>query len=354
MLIPSLETPDCFSMRAALTALTDELKRLRSGGVKTVTVSEQALAGLRKVVAARAGANARPGAAPAIQTPRSGVVDPQLREARGAEESARATTGSAISAGVEARAASPTSTARAFTPTPVAAPVAVAPAPKLPPPPVVSLPDGDKQTRWDALLAMVTADPVCVQHVRPGKKVVLGVGSLDAKIFFCGEAPGAEEEVQGEPFVGPAGQLLTKMIQAMGLKRSDVYIGNIMNWRPDLPTPPGQAQIGNRPPTEEEITYCLPYLRAQLEIVNPDLVVALGSTAAQGLFGYGSFKTLGEIRGRWKPFAEKPVMVTYHPSYILRNPTNRSKRAIWEDLLKVMERAALPISDKQRVYFLDK
>ena len=235
-----------------------------------------------------------------------------------------------------------------------AAPVKEPAAPKLPPPPVVSLPDGDKQTRWNALLAQVTADPVCVKHVRPGKRVVLGVGNLDAKIFFCGEAPGAEEEAQGEPFVGPAGQLLTKMIQAMGLKRGDVYIGNIMNWRPDLPTPPGQTQIGNRPPTEEEITYCLPYLRAQIEIVNPDLIVALGSTAAQGLFGYGSFKTLGEIRGRWKPFAEKPVMVTYHPSYILRNPTNRSKRAIWEDLLKVMERAALPISDKQKAFFLDK
>ena len=193
-----------------------------------------------------------------------------------------------------------------------------------------------------------------MRHVRPGKKVVLGVGDLDAKIFFCGEAPGAEEEMQGEPFVGPAGQLFTKMIQAMGLKRSDVYIGNIMNWRPDLPTPEGQSQIGNRAPTQEEIAYCLPYLRAQVEIVNPDVIVALGSTAAQGLFGYGSFKTLGEIRGRWKPFAEKPVMVTYHPSYILRNPTNRSKRAIWEDLLKVMERVALPVSDKQRAYFLDK
>jgi uracil-DNA glycosylase family 4 len=219
----------------------------------------------------------------------------------------------------------------------------------------VTLPEGDKQTRWDALLAQVTADPVCKQHVGAGKKVVLGVGNLNARIFFCGEAPGAEEELQGEPFVGPAGQLLTKMIQAMGLKRSDVYIGNIMNWRPDLPTSsPGQAQIGNRPPTEEEITYCLPYLRAQLEVVNPEVIVALGSTAAQGIFGYGSFKTLGEIRGRWKPFAEKPVMVTYHPSYILRNPSNRSKRAIWEDLLKVMERIALPISDKQRAYFLDK
>jgi uracil-DNA glycosylase family 4 len=322
-------------MRAALTALTDELKRLKASGVKNVSVSEQALAGLRQYVAARGKV--------------SSTTPPGIGISHSAPKAETAIRSAAPAQRVEAE--SPAAVIRA----PVVMPVVAAkPEPKLPPPPVVSLPAGDKQTRWDALLATVTRDPVCAQHVRPGKKVVLGVGNLDAKIFFCGEAPGAEEEVQGEPFVGPAGQLLTKMIQAMGLKRSDVYIGNIMNWRPDLPTPPGQAQIGNRPPTEEEIIYCMPYLRAQLEIVNPDFIVALGSTAAQGLFGYGSFKTLGEIRGRWKPFAEKPVMVTYHPSYILRNPTNRSKRAIWEDLLKVMERASLPVSDKQRAYFLDK
>jgi DNA polymerase len=140
----------------------------------------------------------------------------------------------------------------------------------------------------------------------------------------------------------------------MGLARSDVYIGNIMNWRPELPVSAEGIQVGNRPPTPAELAYCLPYLQAQLEIVNPDLIVALGSTAAQGLLGVGSFKTLGEIRSQWKLFAGKPVMVTYHPSYILRNPTNRSKRAIWEDLLKVMERAQLPISEKQRTFFLDK
>jgi DNA polymerase len=100
--------------------------------------------------------------------------------------------------------------------------------------------------------------------------------------------------------------------------------------------------------------YCLPYLRAQIEIVNPEVLVALGTTAAQGLLGLGTFKTLGEVRGRWREFAGKPLMVTYHPSYILRNQSNRSKRMIWEDLLKVMERAALPISDKQRGYYLQK
>jgi DNA polymerase len=183
---------------------------------------------------------------------------------------------------------------------------------------------------------------------------VLGVGNLDAKIMFVGEAPGAEEEVQGEPFVGPAGQLLTKMIGAMGLARAEVYIGNIMNWRPDLPTAAGATQVGNRPPTEEEMRYCLPYLRAQIEVVQPALLVALGSTAAQGLLGFGSFKALGEIRGQWREFAGTPLLVTYHPSYILRSQSNRSKRMIWEDLLKVMERAGLPISEKQKGYFLDR
>ncbi len=239
-------------------------------------------------------------------------------------------------------------------PAPVAARAVVTPPPNklLAAVPVVKLPAGDKAARWAALHEMVVNDPVCRAQVRPGKKVVLGVGNLDAAIFFCGEAPGAEEEVQGEPFVGPAGQLLTRMIQGMGLKRGQVYIGNIMNWRPDLPTPPGGMQVGNRPPTTEELNYCLPYLKAQIEIVQPQLIVALGATAAGGLLGAGTFKTLGEIKGRWHEFAGKPVMVTYHPSYILRNNSNRSKRAIWEDLLKVMERVALPVTDKQRNFFL--
>jgi DNA polymerase len=219
-------------------------------------------------------------------------------------------------------------------------------------PPVVVLPQGNKRARWDALRAQVMDDPVCRSKVRPGKKVVLGVGSLDAAIMFVGEAPGAEEEVQGEPFVGPAGQLLNKMILGMGLCREDVYIGNIMNWRPDLPVGPGGVQVGNRPPTEKEMAHCLPYLRAQVAIVDPRLMVALGATAAKGLMGHRAFGALGEVRGAWHEFEGRPLMVTYHPSYVLRNPTNRTKRLIWEDLLKVMERANLPVSEKQRGFFL--
>jgi len=325
-------------MRAALNALTDELKRLKSSGVKSVVVSDESLATLRKIVQARAVAAGGAKNAPIPATP---------VPSRGAAASAEAPA-------TPAKKAEPLPTfqptAKPFT----VKPLVSAESENFPPAPKVVLPAGDKQTRWNALLQLVLNDPVCKAHVRPGKKVVLGVGSLDAKIFFCGEAPGAEEEEQGEPFVGPAGQLLTRMIQGMGLQRSDVYIGNIMNWRPQMPTPAGGVQIGNRPPTPAEMTYCLPYLKAQLEVVNPDIIVALGATAVTGLFGAGSFKTLGEIRSQWKLFAEKPVMVTYHPSYILRNPTNRSKRAIWEDLLKVMERASLPTSEKQRNFFLEK
>lgn len=303
-------------MRHALHALTDELRRLKADGQKTVSVSDDSVAALRRVVAARR---------PAARKAGAGERNKPRPE--------------------------PASAPPSRPPSPAAA---EPPPPALPPPPVVTLPPGDKAARWAWLRDFVTNHPVCRAHVRPGKKVVLGVGNLDARIFFCGEAPGADEEIQGEPFVGPAGQLLNRMIQGMGLARSDVYIGNIMNWRPELPTPPGGVQMGNRPPTEEEMAFCLPFLRAQLEIVDPELIVALGATAAHGLLGYGRFKTLGEVRGRWQEFAGKPVMVTYHPSYILRNPTNRSKRAIWEDLLKVMERAGLPISAKQRGFFLDK
>ncbi|MBW8781470.1 MAG: uracil-DNA glycosylase [Verrucomicrobia bacterium] len=314
-------------MRTALTALTDELKRLKSTGVKSVAVSEESVAALRRVIAAR-----RSAAMPAAESPRT---EP---------------------------ASAPRPSASAPVSMPVSAPVRPAPAPKppeaevrkLPAPPVVTLPPGDKTTRWAWLREQVLTNPVCAANVRPGKKIVLGVGSLDAKIMFVGEAPGAEEEIQGEPFVGPAGQLLTRMIGGMGLKREEVYIGNIMNWRPQMPVAAGAEQVGNRPPTPEELAFCLPFLRAQIEIVNPLLIVALGSTAAQGLLGADSFKTLGEIRGRWQQFAGKPVMVTYHPSYILRNASNRSKRMVWEDLLQVMDRAGMPISDKQRGYYLDK
>jgi uracil-DNA glycosylase len=307
-------------MRATLEALTEELRRLKTAGVKTVAVTPEAMMALRAVVASR------------------------REHAASVAPAADGSSGGGGGSPVTRSAASPRTD-----PEPI--PVAHA---NLPAAPSFALPEGDKASRWQWLREHVTRDATCCAQLREGKKVVLGVGSLDAAIFFCGEAPGAEEEVQGEPFVGPAGQLLTKMIQAMGLQRSDVYIGNIMNWRPSMPAAPGAEQIGNRPPTGEEMAYCLPFLKAQIEIVAPKVIVALGATAAKGLLGPDSFKAVGEVRGRWHTFADRPLMVTYHPSYILRNQSNRSKRMIWEDLLKVMQRVELPISPRQQAYFLDR
>ncbi|MDR0352352.1 MAG: uracil-DNA glycosylase [Opitutaceae bacterium] len=344
-------------MRATLTALADELRRLKADGVTTVAVSDESIATLRRLVRARApSTTVSPAAAPPTAAP--AVAASPVRPPSSSLPDATAPSAHPPAAPSSDDAA-PAPRVYSQLREPAKRPAPPPPAPKLPPPPAVTLPEGDKQTRWDALHALVVNDPVCRGHVRPGKKVVLGTGSLDAKIFFCGEAPGQEEEIQGEPFVGPAGQLLTKMIQGMGLARGDVYIGNIMNWRPELPVVPGGAQYGNRPPTAEEMAYCLPYLRAQLDIVRPEVIVALGSTAAQGLLGAGSFKTLGEVRGRWMQFFGTPVIVTYHPAYVLRQEehgkriANRTKRAVWEDLLKVMEheKIALPISDRQRGYF---
>ena len=357
-------------MEAILEALSSELRRLKAAGVKTVPISPESLATLRRLAeqaprasssssltdsAASAGASVASGTSlrsadrsrseASSAAPVSGAAPGSFA----ASDSARSWSSAASSPPAARVGAGPLSSSAAKT-----SETPEAPPPRLPPPQPVTLPAGSKTVRMDALRERIFADPVCREQVRPGKKLVVGTGSLEAKLFFCGEAPGAEEEVQGEPFVGPAGQLLTRMIQAMGVRREDVYIGNIMNWRPDLPTGGGQEQIGNRPPTPEELNYCLPFLRAQIEIVAPDVIVALGSTAAQGLLGAGSFKALGEVRSRWHTFAGKPVMVTYHPSYILRNGSNRSKRAIWEDLLLVMERVGLEISERQRGFFLDR
>jgi DNA polymerase len=178
--------------------------------------------------------------------------------------------------------------------------------------------------------------------------VVFGVGDPEAKLMFVGEAPGEEEDLKGEPFVGRAGQLLTKMISAMGLSREQVYIANIVKCRPDMPS----GVPGNRKPTKQEMETCVPYLRAQIEVIKPSMMVALGATAVEGLFG--PVGTIGSLRGKFLEYRGTPLMPTYHPSYLLRNQSNTEKRKVWEDLLKVMERLAMPISEKQRNYFFGK
>lgn len=186
----------------------------------------------------------------------------------------------------------------------------------------------------------------CPHLVRTRRNVVFGVGNIHSRLMFVGEAPGMDEDKAGEPFVGRAGQLLTKIIQAMGLSRETVYIANVLKCRPDTPN----KQSGNRRPTPEEMRTCLPYLQAQIDLIGPQVLVALGGTAMEGLLGTSAGIT--KLRGRWTEFCGIPVMPTYHPSYVLRQENRFVKREIWEDILAVMERLEMPISDKQRNYFL--
>jgi uracil-DNA glycosylase len=177
-------------------------------------------------------------------------------------------------------------------------------------------------------------------------QTVFGVGNPDADLMLIGEAPGADEDQQGEPFVGRAGQLLTRIIKAMNFAREDVYIANILKCRPD--TPPGS--FGNRPPTSTEMQTCLPYLVEQINIIQPRVLVTLGAVAVEGLLGMRG--TMRELRGRWHTYNGIPLMITYHPAYLLRNQAPSEKRKVWEDMLQVLERLDRPISERQRNYFL--
>jgi uracil-DNA glycosylase len=155
------------------------------------------------------------------------------------------------------------------------------------------------------------------------KQAVFARGNPQAELCFVGEGPGADEDEQGFPFVGKAGQLLDKMIAAMGYDRDEVYVCNIVKCRPP----------DNRKPEPDEMAACKPYLREQLEIVGPKVIVALGATAVEGLIGMSGGIT--RIRGQWKLYRTIPVMPTFHPAYLLRNPA--SKREVWADLQAVLK-----------------
>jgi len=188
----------------------------------------------------------------------------------------------------------------------------------------------------------------CTEHAHLAdsrKQVVFGVGNPKADLMFVGEAPGADEDALGEPFVGRAGELLTKIIKAMGFSRDDVYIGNVLKCRPDMP--PGST--GNRKPRPEEMRTCFPWLEKQIELIQPKVLVALGATAVEGLLG--ETRPMRELRGQWLDYRGIAVMTTYHPAYLLRNQSITEKRKVWEDMLLVMEKLGVPISEKQRNFF---
>src|SRR5271155_3376149 len=168
----------------------------------------------------------------------------------------------------------------------------------------------------------------CKLH-RTRNKIVYGDGNPKAELVFVGEGPGHDEDVQGLPFVGRAGKLLTQMIEAMGLQREDVYICNVVKCRPPE----------NRQPQPDEVTTCSPYLVRQLEVVNPKVIVCLGATAAQTLLE--TTTGISKFRGQWQDFRGRKLLATYHPAYLLRNPAAKSE--IWKDLQKVMAELGLEV-----------
>jgi len=183
-----------------------------------------------------------------------------------------------------------------------------------------AMPDADiASLDWEALEARVAACTRCDLH-KSRTQTVFGVGSREARWLIIGEAPGAEEDRQGEPFVGRAGQLLNEMLLAIGLKREEVYIANILKCRPP----------NNRDPRPEEVASCEPYLKRQVALLQPDIILAVGRIAAQNLLKTDT--RIGAMRGHLYSYGETgiPVVVTYHPAYLLRSP--KEKRKVWEDL----------------------
>ena len=188
----------------------------------------------------------------------------------------------------------------------------------------------------DELLAQVRQDlgdcTRCKLHTQGRKQVVFGVGNPDADLMFVGEAPGGDEDIQGIPFVGRAGQLLTKMIEAINLRRDDVYIANVIKCRPP----------GNRNPEPDEIAQCEPFLFQQIEAIQPKVIVALGSFAAKTLLR--SEESISRLRGRIYDFRGAKLIPTFHPSFLLRSPDR--KRDAWEDLKRA--RALLNVPPVQK------
>lgn len=300
--------------RELIQLIGEELQLLRAEGVEKISVSDDVLAQLKASVPAAAAPPRKP--EPKVSENTTPEIDLSKATSKG-KKSGPADTASTSD-------------------------------PRLGEIPQFDIPDGSKKEQWETLRDRVLNCEVCRSNLNPGKKVVFGTGNLDAEIFFCGEAPGADEETEGAPFVGNAGQLLTAMIKAMGLSREEVYIANIMNWRPQT----GNA-YGNRPPTDEEMSFCLPYLKAQVQIIRPKVIVAMGGTAAKGLLNIETKGKMASLRGAWKEFEGTPLIITYHPSFLLHQNSVVSKRRVWEDLLAVMEKLRMAISDKQKNYFLD-
>jgi DNA polymerase len=208
--------------------------------------------------------------------------------------------------------------------------------------------DDGRLSKLEVLKKEILACTRCPNLVASRTQVVYGIGNPFAELLFVGEAPGEEEDLRGEPFIGKAGQLLTKIISAMEYTREEIFIANVLKCRPNMP----DGESGNRKPKPAEMATCLPWLTKQIELIKPKVIVALGLTAVEGLLGEA--RTMRDVRGRWLDYHGVPLMPTYHPAYLLRNQTLAEKRKVWEDMLLVLEKLGRPISGKQRGYFLEK
>lgn len=194
----------------------------------------------------------------------------------------------------------------------------------------------DKAAQWKAARRLGTLR----------EKPVFACGDPHAQLMLVGDAPGFEEERQGEPFVGPAGKLLDKILAAMGLARGSVYLSYVCKYRPSMGAEQGTA---DRAPSDEEMAACLPLILAEIRAMRPACIVCLGGGAARGLLGTSESES--RLRGRWLECQGVPVVVTYHPDYLLRHEELSARRSVWDDMLAVMEKLGMPISERQRNYF---
>ena len=298
----------------ALDILLEELKRQKAAGLRRISVSDEAVATLKALAGAPVASSAPAAAAKPVSAP------------------------------AEVRPAAPVASVR---PAPIPAapkPAVVATTPVIADAPIFTLPAGTKAERLQALRQLVDACVETKKHLAGSHRALLGHGSLDAKVVFVGEAPSLEEMEAGKAFAGASGELLHKILAAAAISPADCFFAPVMVWRPEPPT-----QYGKRPPTARELAFNVPYLRAQIDVVAPRVVVALGAQAFEAL--HGRSPTITQARGQWFDLGGLPLLPTFHPNYLLHSPSASAKRSVWEDFLLLMEKLGLPISEKQRGFF---
>ena len=301
----------------ALDILLEELKRQKAAGLRRISVSDEAVATLKALAGAPVAAPAPAAAAKPISVP------------------------------AEVRPAAPVASVRPAPITATPKPAVVAMTPVIADAPIFTLPAGTKVERMQALRQLVDACVETKKHLTGSHLPLLGHGSLDAKVVFVGEVPSLEEMEAGKAFAGGSGELLQKILGAATISPADCFFAPAMVWRPEPPT-----QYGKRPPTARELAFNLPYLRAQIDVVAPRVVVALGAQAFETL--HGRSPTITQARGQWFDLSGVPLLATFHPNYLLHSPSASAKRTVWEDFLLLLEKLGQPISEKQRGFFATK